>query len=131
LADSARQALRGLRFLVAALLFIHGAFRVLSGGVTGFGEFLASVPIPAAGAVAWGITILELVGTAALALGWAVRPLALYFAAELVVGIALVHAREGWFVVGGGRNGMEYSVALIGLLLAQAWASSGSERVEA
>lgn len=33
-------------------------------------------------------------------------------------GILLVHAREGWFVVGGGRNGMEYSVLLISSLIA-------------
>ena len=25
----------------------------------------------------------------------------------------MVHFREGWFVVGGGRNGFEYSVLLI------------------
>ena len=124
----ARQALLALRVLVAGLIFVHGAFRVVSGGVAPFGEFLASVHMPAAAAVAWGITILELVGTPLLAFGYAVRPLALYFAAELLVGIMLVHAREGWFVVGGGRNGVEYSVALIGLLLAQAWAASESER---
>jgi len=28
-------------------------------------------------------------------------------------GIALVHAPAGWFVVGLGRNGMEYSILLI------------------
>jgi len=28
-------------------------------------------------------------------------------------GIALAHFPDGWFVVGGGRNGMEYSVLLI------------------
>lgn len=66
-----------------------------------------------------------------LALGYAVRPLALCFAAELMMGIVLVHAREGWFVVGGGRNGVEYSVALIGLLLAQAWAAAGARRAGA
>ena len=121
--ESARQALLGLRLLAATLLFIHGASRVLSGGVAPFGEFLTGMHIPAGTAVAWAITIVELVGTVALALGMAVRPLALYFAAELLMGIALVHAREGWFVVGSGRNGMEYSVALIGLFLALAWAT--------
>ena len=32
------------------------------------------------------------------------------------MGILLVHAPEGWFVVGAGRNGMEYSVLLIASL---------------
>ena len=33
----------------------------------------------------------------------------------------MVHAKAGWFVVGAGRNGMEYSVLLIVCLLALAW----------
>ncbi len=66
---------------------------------------------------------MELGGTIVLAAGRLVRPLALYFAAELLLGILLVHASEGWFVVGGGRNGVEYSVLLIAVLLALAWAA--------
>ena len=123
-----RQALLALRILAAALLFIHGVARVASGGVAPFGAFLSDTGFPAGAVLAWGITIFELVGTVALALGVAVRPVALGLAAELMMGIALVHAREGWFVVGLGRNGVEYSVALIGLLLAQAWAAGGSGR---
>lgn len=37
------------------------------------------------------------------------------------MGIVLVHAPEGWFVVGLGRNGMEYSVLLIVCLLSLAY----------
>ena len=40
-------------------------------------------------------------------------PLCLWFAAELTVGIVMVHAHAGWFVVGGGSGGMEFSVLLI------------------
>jgi putative oxidoreductase len=36
----------------------------------------------------------------------------------LIMGIILVHFQEGWFVVGGGRNGMEYNFLLICVLLA-------------
>jgi putative oxidoreductase len=93
--------------------------------VAPFGGFLEATGLPAGEALAWAVTLFELVGSPALALGYAVRPLALLFAAELLMGIVLVHAREGWFVVGLGRNGAEYSVALIGLLLAQAWAAGG------
>jgi putative oxidoreductase len=35
------------------------------------------------------------------------------YAGILTTGIAMIHAREGWFVVGGGRYGVEYSVLLI------------------
>ena len=31
----------------------------------------------------------------------------------LLMGIIMVHFQEGWFVVGGGRNGMEYNFLLI------------------
>ena len=44
-----------------------------------------------------------------------------WFAAELVAGIVMVHARAGWFVVGSGRNGVEYSVVLIVSLTAVGW----------
>lgn len=120
--SKARQALLALRLAVATLIFIHGVFRLWSGGVAGFGEFLNGSHIPMGPAVAWWITIAEIAGTPLLAIGRWIRPLALYYAAELSVGIALVHAREGWFVVGGGRNGAEYSLLLIVCFLVLAWA---------
>lgn len=121
-------ALNALRMLVATLLFIHGSSRFLKNDVAGFGEFFVAHHLPAAGA--WFITALEILGTPLLALGRLIRPLALYFAAELTMGVVLVHAQHGWFVVGGGTNGMEYSVLLIGVFLAVAFAapSSASER---
>ena len=107
-----------LRAGVAILLFIHGVFRVVDGGVTPFGGFLGTKGIPFGPAVAWFLTLIELIGTPLLAFGLFTRPLVLWFALELAVGIVLVHAREGWFVVGGGRNGVEYSVALVIALIA-------------
>jgi putative oxidoreductase len=40
----------------------------------------------------------------------------------LALGLFMVHLPEGWFVVGLGRNGVEYSVFLIVSLLAVAYA---------
>jgi putative oxidoreductase len=42
-----------------------------------------------------------------------VRPLCAWFAFQLLMGIYLIHGRVGWFVVGAGRNGMEFSVLLL------------------
>jgi putative oxidoreductase len=117
-------ALRALRIVVAALIFIHGATRLLSGGVTSLGDFLVSAHVPFGHVVAWALTIVEVFATPLLALGLFTTRLAVFFAVELAVGIALVHLRSGWFVVGGGTNGMEYSVLLIAVLLAVAWGSS-------
>jgi putative oxidoreductase len=110
-----------LRIGVAVLLFIHGVFRVVDGGVTPFGGFLGTKGIPFGPAVAWLLTVIELIGTPLLAIGLFTRPLVVWFALELAAGIVLVHAREGWFVVGGGRNGVEYSVALMVALIAVGW----------
>ena len=63
------------------------------------------------------VTLLELVGTPLLAAGKFVVPIAGYFIFQLTLGIAMVHAKEGWFVVGLGRNGVEYSVLLITCLV--------------
>lgn len=119
----ALQALTLIRLLVAGLMVTHGAYRALTPGfVSGFGGFLVEQGIPAGVAVATVITAWEIFGGMVLATGRLVRPLALLFVLELCAGIALVHAREGWFVVGGGRNGMEFSALLIGCLLSIAWA---------
>lgn len=121
----AEQAVVALRIVVAGLVFVHGTFRLFAGGVAPFGEFLTGAHLPFGTAIAWGITIIEIVGTIILASGIVVRPLALYFAAELLAGIILVHRHDGWFVVGGGRNGMEYSALLISSLLIVAWGTGG------
>ena len=63
-------------------------------------------------------------GPLLLAWGLLVRPLCLAYSAIYLMGIALVHAPAGWFVVGLGRNGMEYSVLLIACLLGVGYAST-------
>jgi putative oxidoreductase len=110
------RALLGFRLLVALLIGIHGWYRLSAGTSPGFGDWLATQGIPLPHAVAWSVTISEIVGSACLAIGLCARPFAILFMAIYAMGILLVHAPEGWFVVGGGRNGMEYSVLLIGSL---------------
>ncbi len=120
--DSSRHALNGLRIAVSLVLIAHGVARVSLGIVDDFGSFLDGAGLPLGTALAWAVTAAEIVGGSVLASGRWIRPLALYFAAQLALGIALVHAREGWFVVGAGRNGMEYSVLLIAVLIAVTYA---------
>lgn len=110
-----------LRVGVATLLFIHGSFRAATGGVPLFGEWLSSIGFPAGVAWAAAVTTIEIVASVLLALGRFVIPIASYLVFQLLLGIALVHARDGWFVVGGGRNGAEYSVLLILCLVVIAW----------
>lgn len=123
MADSKTTALTVIRIVLAAVMFSHGAARISSGTVGGFGEFLGSQGIPLGFYVAWAITLFELIGSVLLAAGLYAWIIALIFALELAIGIAMVHWKEGWFVVGHGRNGMEFSAVLIASLLAVAYAN--------
>lgn len=102
-----------LRFTLATVLAIHGIYRISAGGVAPFGEFLGGRGFPAGLVVAWAISLFEIVGAGFLLAGRFVAPVSVLFALQLLVGIWLVHAPNGWFVVGGGRNGAEFSVTLI------------------
>lgn len=106
-----------LRCALAAMIFSHGAHRIYDHGVTGFGGFLDSQGFPFGLALAWGITVYELVGPLLLLGRRLVVPIALVSAIQYATGIWLVHWQHGWFVVGSGRNGMEFSVLLIVALL--------------
>ena len=106
-----------IRYSVALTMLIHGITRIVLGGVSPFGEFLEANNLPFGVAVAWAITIYELTGATLLLLKKFVIPLSIVFIIELLSGIIMVHFNEGWFVVGAGRNGMEYSVILIMLFI--------------
>ena len=106
-----------LRITLAVLIGIHGWFRLLNGGVEPFGVWLNGQAIPFGFWVAAAITALEMIGSALLAFGSKVRLICGVFAALYAMGILMLHAGEGWFVVGAGRNGAEYSVLLIVALL--------------
>ncbi|MBX3289546.1 MAG: DoxX family protein [Acidobacteria bacterium] len=116
-------ALTVIRVLLAAVMFIHGAARISNGTVGGFGEYLGSQGFPLGFYIAWAITLFELVGSVMLAVGFYAWIVALVFALQLIVGVYMVHWKEGWFVVGAGRNGMEFSLVLIVSLLAIAYST--------
>ena len=111
------------RVVLATLIAIHGGYRFASGGVPLFGAWLESQGWPFGVAIATAITAIEIVGTPLLALGRAQFALCLVYAAIYSVGLVIVHWPYGWFVVGAGRNGMEYSVLLIASFLTLAWQS--------
>ena len=69
--------------------------------------------MPLGHVLAWVITLTEIFGSLTMAAGFVVRYVAGFFILELFTGIILVHWRNGWFVVGGGMEGMAYSVLLI------------------
>ncbi|MDX2220530.1 MAG: DoxX family protein [Burkholderiales bacterium] len=115
--DRARVGWLTLRLVVAGVIAAHGWARWWAGGVVPFGAWLEGQGWPAGLAIAIGITAFEILGSIALAAGLCVPQCCLLFASIYAMGIVLVHAKAGWFVVGLGRNGAEYSVLLIACLL--------------
>jgi putative oxidoreductase len=110
-----------VRVVVALMLAIHGITRIRLGLVDDLGVFLGEhsfIPMPHI--AAWVVTIMEILGGTTLALGFFVVVLCGWFASQLAMGIALVHLQNGWFVVGPGQKGMEYSIVLITALAAVA-----------
>ena len=118
-----------LRLMLAGLIAAHGWMRLLGGGVVPFGSWLDGQGLPFGLAIAAAVTAIEILGTIAFALGRFVWPLSLAYAAIYAVGIVLVHAPAGWFVVGAGRNGAEYSVLLIVTLLCVGWQHASRKAV--
>jgi putative oxidoreductase len=107
-----------LRIVVALLPGIHGIYRGWTGGAKFFDEYLTESRLPLGTVIAWSITIFEILCMTALLSRRFIIPVALGFIFILLAGILMIHIKEGWFVVGGGRNGMEYSVLLISALIA-------------
>jgi putative oxidoreductase len=106
-----------LRVVVALFLMGHGLARLIVNSLNDFGAFLNSKGFIGGTPIAWGITVFELIGGLLLILGLYVRWISLILIIELIMGIILVHAKNGWFVVGHQSGGMEYSVLLIVCLL--------------
>jgi putative oxidoreductase len=105
------------RVTVGLFLMAHGLMRLYVNSLHGFGEFLASNGFPYGYALAWCVTLLDIVGGILLVSGIARKPVCIAFIIELIMGIILVHFKNGWFVVGHQSGGIEYSVLLIICLL--------------
>jgi putative oxidoreductase len=109
-----------LRSALALVFLSHGITRTILDRVVPFGKAFDAWGWPFGIYWAWGVTLWELVGGTMLLLGIKPRWVALVFVVQMLFGIYLVHLKHGWFVVGHGFNGMEYSVTLIAALIATA-----------
>jgi putative oxidoreductase len=109
-----------LRIPAAIIIFIHGIAGMFNNGVNDFGNlYLNQVGFDPFGVyIAWTIKISHIIAAILLLLNKYVKPAALITIFILIMGIIMVHFKEGWFVVGGGRNGMEFNFLLIFVLLA-------------
>jgi putative oxidoreductase len=110
-----------VRITVALVLSVHSIVRIIGGHVSGFGRSLGSYGLPLGIGLAWLITLSTLTASVALVVRRYVVPACICHMIVLITGIFLNHIHDGWFVVGSGRNGMEYSVVLIACLTGVLW----------
>ena len=108
-----------LRITLAAVFFMHGVPSIFTGAVNNFGNLylndvgFAPIGLP----LAWMVKLSHVACAVLLILNRYIRVAALITIPILVAGIIMIHAAEGWFVVGAGRNGVEFNVLLIGVLV--------------
>lgn len=109
-----------LRIATAIILLSHSVFGIFNNGINDFGNlYLNQIGFAPFGVfLAWSIKISHIVAAILLLLNKYVKPAGFVTIFILIMGIILVHFKEGWFVVGGGRNGVEYNFLLIFVLLA-------------
>jgi putative oxidoreductase len=110
---SAPHANSFLRVAIGFIMVAHGVARLALSTVDDFGEFLDNKGFPAGVFFAWLITLIEIAGGLVLASGHLVRLVCLWFIIQHIFGIIMVHAANGWFVVGAQTGGIEYSTLLI------------------
>lgn len=108
-----------LRIAIAIIFLTHSVFGMFNNGINDFGNlFLNQIGFAPFGVpIAWTVKLIHLLGAIALLLNKYIKPVCILNILILIMGIILVHYQEGWFVVGGGRNGMEYNFLLICVLL--------------
>lgn len=106
-----------LRIVMGLIFVTHGAARLYYDSVAGFGAYLDSQGFHIGLLMAWVITIGEIVSGTLLAFGYKVRFCVMFHAVIILSGIVMLHLSHGWFVVGHGSNGIEYSVLILAVLL--------------
>lgn len=108
-----------LRLVVAFILIMHSIPSIVSGGVHDFGKLYLDAKgfAPLGIYIAWAIKLSHVAAAICLLINKYVRSAAWVTILILIAGIVMVHAPEGWYVVGGGRNGVEFNVLLIAVLL--------------
>ncbi|TCC90094.1 DoxX family protein [Pedobacter frigiditerrae] len=104
-----------LRIALIIIFLAHAVPGIFNNGINDFGnQYLNGAGFKPFGlALAWAIKmshvafVFSLISNKYLKLSSAITIIV------LIVGIFMIHLKEGWFVVGGGRNGVEFNFLLI------------------
>jgi putative oxidoreductase len=104
-----------LRFALIVIMIMHGVTSFADMSVIDFGNALTDVfgfgvmGIP----MAILVKAIHVLTIPALLLNKYLKPMALLNIIIFIMGIVLIHWKNGWYVVGGGTGGIEYNFLLI------------------
>lgn len=110
-----------LRLVLCSILFAHGFHRLYVGDAPVLGDILAERGMPVAHTTAYLICLAETAGTLLLALRLLVWPISAILITIYFTGVMMFHRHHGFFVVGPGEGGWEYSALIITCLIVTTW----------
>ncbi len=104
-----------LRIGLVVIFLAHSVSGMFNNGINNFGNFyLNQVGFAPFGVLlAWLIKLSHIGFVFSLITDRYLKFTSILSLFILVAGIFMVHLKEGWFVVGGGRNGVEFNFLLI------------------
>ncbi len=108
-----------LRLAVAIILLVHSIPGIFNNGINDFGKlYLNEIGFAPLGVpIAWAIKISHILAAGCLIFNRYIKLASIVTIFVLIMGIIMIHFKEGWFVVGGGRNGVEFNFLLICVLV--------------
>jgi putative oxidoreductase len=108
-----------LRIALIIIFLVHSLAGMFNNGINDFGNFFlnkagfAPIGVP----LAWAIKLSHIALAYSLFTDKYLKITVFITILILIAGIYMVHLPDGWFVVGGGRNGVEFNFLLIMALL--------------
>jgi putative oxidoreductase len=114
------EALDLVKLVVCAIVLTHGVHRYLYGEINGLGAALAGFGFPFPLVQAHLVNLAETGGVLLIALGLFVRPLCAILVLIFATGVVLIHWQLGFFIIGPGEGGWEFSALLIACFTAVA-----------
>lgn len=108
-----------LRIALIIIFLVHSLTGLFNNGINNFGNLylnqvgFAPIGLP----LAWAIKLSHIALAFSLFTDKYLKATSFITIFILIAGIFMIHLKEGWFVVGGGRNGVEFNVLLIMALL--------------